>query len=92
MGLSYKVPICGILFLVARLLPFSMFLMFQDLLDTKGTGKKCTAITFLGERLWEKEPEEMSHEGQMGMAHAAKESGHVGPTCWYLGPHFDLPF
>jgi hypothetical protein len=42
--------------------------------------------------LWEKEPEERSHEGRMGMAHAAKESGRVGPTRLHLGPRFDLPF
>jgi hypothetical protein len=69
-----------------------MFLMFQDLLDTKWTGEKCTAIIFLGERSWEKEPEERSHEGQMGMAHAAKESGRMGSIRSHLEPHFDLPF
>jgi hypothetical protein len=69
-----------------------MFLMFHDLLDTKWTGEKCTAIIFLGERSWEKEPEERSHEGRMGMAHMAKESSHVGPTRSHLGPRFDHPF
>jgi hypothetical protein len=53
---------------------------------------KCTVIIFLGERSWEKEPEERSHEGRMGMAHMAKESVRVGPTHSLLGPHFDLPF
>jgi hypothetical protein len=69
-----------------------MFLMFQDLLDTKWTGEKCISIILLGERLWVKEPEKRSHEGRMGMAHAAKESGRVGPTHWHLRPRFDLPF
>jgi hypothetical protein len=55
-------------------------------------GGKCTAIIFLGERSWEKEPEERSHEGRMGMALATKEFGHMGPTCFLFGPCFDLPF
>jgi hypothetical protein len=55
-------------------------------------GGKCITIIFLGERSWEKEPEERSHEGRMGMAHTAKEYGRVGPTLSHLGPRFDLPF
>jgi hypothetical protein len=47
---------------------------------------------FFGRKLWEKEPEERSHEGRIGMAHAANESGRVGPTHSHLGPRFDLPF
>jgi hypothetical protein len=66
-----------------------------DVLGPSGyqmNGGKCTTIIFLGERSWEKEPEERSHEGRMGMAHAAKESGRVGPTLSHLGPRFDLSF
>jgi hypothetical protein len=63
--------------------------MFQDLLDAKWTGKKMHNKYFTG-RSWEKEPEERSHEGRMGMPHAANEYGHVGPNR-HLGPCFDLP-
>jgi hypothetical protein len=51
--------------------------MFYDLLDANGSGKKCTTSILLGGRSWEKEPEERSHEGRTGMAHAAKESGTI---------------
>jgi hypothetical protein len=37
--------------------------MFQDLLDAKWTGEKCTSSIFLGGRSWEKELEERSHKG-----------------------------
>jgi hypothetical protein len=81
-----------------HLIPGSQKTPFLHVFDVSGPSgyqmneEKCMAIIFLGERSWEKEPEERSHKGRMGMAHAAKESGRVGPTHSHLGPCFNLPF
>jgi hypothetical protein len=60
---------------------FSMFLTFRDPNRVQIT-RNFGGTSFSTEQdLGAKEMQQGSHEGQMGMAHAARFPGHVGPTC-----------